>query len=106
MLFEIEPLKNYLNLNQKVSKIISILNVRDVKDNFPASFRLLSSPSFEESKKILVKLLEKSELRRGKIEIIIEEIEKRIFKKITTALMCFSLLLKICFPLYSKIFFR
>ena len=32
--------KNYLNLRQKISKIISILNVRDVENKMPASFRV------------------------------------------------------------------
>jgi len=67
-----------LNLDQKVYKIISILNVRDVKNNLPASFRLLTTPSVEELKEILKELFEKSKLRREKINEIIEETEKRI----------------------------
>ena len=79
--FEIEELNHYLNLNQRVSKIISLLNIRDVEDNFPASFRLLTSPSREESKKLIEKLLEKSQQRKEKIEEIIKEIEKKLSKK-------------------------
>ena len=67
-----------LNLDQKVYKIISILNVRDVKNNLPASFRLLTAPSVEELKEILKELFEKSKLRREKINEIIEETEERI----------------------------
>jgi single-stranded-DNA-specific exonuclease len=67
-----------LNLDQKVFKIISILNVRDVKNNLPASFRLLTTSSVGESKEILKELFEKSKLRREKINEIIEEIEERI----------------------------
>ena len=67
-----------LNLDQKVYKIISILNVRDVKNNLPASFRLLTTPSVEELKEILKELFEKSKLRREKINEIIEETEERI----------------------------
>jgi single-stranded-DNA-specific exonuclease len=69
-----------VNLNQKVSKMISILNIRDVENNFPASFRLLTSPSLEESKKIISRLIEKSEIRKQKIEEITREIEERISK--------------------------
>ena len=78
--FETDFLKNY-NLNQKVSKIISILNVRDVKNNLPAPFRLLTAASEKEAKEIIANLLEKSKLRREKIKEITEEIEERIFKK-------------------------
>lgn len=78
---EAENFKDYPNILQKVSKIISILNIREVKNNFPASFRLLTSSSLEEAKEILNQLLKKSAQRREKIEKIIEEIEKRISVK-------------------------
>ncbi len=78
---EMEPFKNYFSLNQKVSKIISILNVRDVKNRLPASFRLLASFSSEEAKGIIKELLIKSEIRKEKIEEIINEIEKRTAEK-------------------------
>ncbi len=69
------------NLGQKVSKIISILNVRDVENQLPASFRLLTISSPEEAQKIIEKLLVKSGIRREKIEKITEEVEKRIAVK-------------------------
>ena len=73
--------KDYLNLNQKIFRIISILNVRDVENNFPASFRLLTSSSVEEAKEILIKLLGKSVQRKEKIEKTVEEVEQRISKE-------------------------
>ena len=79
--FETEILNEYSNLNQKVSKIISLLNVRDAENNLPASFRLLTSQSVEDSKKLIEKLLEKSFQRKQKIEEIIREIESRLLKK-------------------------
>jgi len=79
-LFEEKTFNSYLNLNQKISKIISILNIRDVENNFPASFRLLTSPDLEESKKIISRLIEKSEIRKQKIREITREIEERIQK--------------------------
>jgi len=79
-LFEEKTFNSYLNLNQKISKIISILNIRDVENNFPASFRLLTSPDLEESKKIISRLIEKREIRKQKIIEIIQEIEERIQK--------------------------
>jgi len=68
-------------LNQKISKIISLLNVRDVEDNLPASFRLLDSSSMEESKEIIEKLISKSRFRKEKIDEIIAEVERRIEEK-------------------------
>jgi len=79
--FEMPPFKNYATLQQKVSKIISILNIRDVENQLPASFRLLTSTSLEESGELIKKLLEKSEVRKERIEIIIQEAEERISKK-------------------------
>lgn len=78
--FEMEIFNHSLDLNQKVSKIISLLNVRDVENNLPASFRLLTLPSLIESKKLIEKLLEKSQERKEKIEKMLEEIEKRILE--------------------------
>ncbi|MCX6759161.1 MAG: DHH family phosphoesterase [Candidatus Nealsonbacteria bacterium] len=75
---EIEPFKSYPGINQKVSKIISILNIRDVKSNLPASFRLLSSYSSKEAEGIVKDLLKKAERRKEKIEEIKAEVEKRL----------------------------
>jgi single-stranded-DNA-specific exonuclease len=69
------------NLFQKVSKFISLLNVRDVENQLPASYRLLTASSFEEAKNILDVLIEKSFERKRKIEEIREEIETRISEK-------------------------
>jgi single-stranded-DNA-specific exonuclease len=79
--FETEPFKSYSNLNQKVSKIISILNIRDVKARLPAAFRLLSASDLDEAKKIVKKLLEKDKIRREKMEEIREEVEERLKEK-------------------------
>ena len=79
--FEMKTFESFEDLNRRVSKIISILNVRDVENSLPASFRLLTSSSLEESKAIIEKLLEKSELRKEKIKEIMERIEEKISKK-------------------------
>ncbi|OGZ18915.1 MAG: hypothetical protein A2175_02150 [Candidatus Nealsonbacteria bacterium RBG_13_42_11] len=79
--FEINSLKKCPDFDQKISKIISILNVRDVKNRLPAGFRLLTSPSPEEAKKIIKILLLKNKTRKEETEKIIEEIEKRIENK-------------------------
>ena len=82
--FEMKAFEHFENFNQKVSKAISVLNVRDVENSLPASFRLLTSSSLEESKVLVEKLLEKSELRKEKIKEILEIIEEKIFKKAQT----------------------
>lgn len=67
--------------SQKISRIISLLNVRDLEDNLPASFRLLDSPSVEESKELIEKLIEKSKFKKESIDEMVVEIEARIEKE-------------------------
>ena len=76
--FKMEPFKSIDNLNQKISKLISILNIRDIENDLPASFRLLTSLSEEEAKKIIQELLNKNEIKKEKIEKIIKEIDGQI----------------------------
>lgn len=64
--FGADFLKNY-NLHEKVSKMVSILNVRDVKNKLPASFRILTMSSLERAKEMIPELLEKSRQRKEKI---------------------------------------
>jgi len=68
--------KNRLNLRQKISKIISILNVRDIENKMPASFRVLTISSLKEAEKIIEKLLEKNEVKKEKIKKITQEVEE------------------------------
>ncbi|OIO46305.1 MAG: hypothetical protein AUJ31_02105 [Parcubacteria group bacterium CG1_02_39_15] len=79
--FESEPIKNIDGLNYKISKIISVLNIRDVENRLPASFRLLTTPFLEEAQAIIKKLLEKSEVRRERIKLIVQEVDQRLAKK-------------------------
>lgn len=76
--FEVKEFDSYPDLNLKISKIISILNVRDVKGKMPASFRLLTAPSLAKAKEIFKKLLQKNQIRKEKIEKILLDVEKRI----------------------------
>lgn len=70
--------KEFPGLEQKISKFISILNVRDVKDGLPASFALLEAKSFQEAAVIMEELLKKNEFRKERIEVILAEAEKRL----------------------------
>jgi len=76
--FKTEIFKSSLDFSQKVYKMISILNVRDIKNRFPASYRLLIASTSNEAEKIVKLLLEKGKIRKEKIERMIEEVEKRI----------------------------
>ncbi len=68
-------------LGQKVQKIISVLNSRDIENKVPASFRILTNNSLEESKDLIKKLLAESESRREKIKEIAGIIKKKISDK-------------------------
>jgi single-stranded-DNA-specific exonuclease len=76
-----DEILNGLSLYQKISKIISILNVRDVKENLPAAFRLLTASSQTEAQEIINELKKKLKERKEKILLIEEEISRRISPK-------------------------
>jgi single-stranded-DNA-specific exonuclease len=77
--FRIFPL--FFKIPQEIHKIISILNVRDMEGNLPASFRLLTLADFEEAKKLFEKLIEKGKTRKEEIKKMIEEIKSQIAEK-------------------------
>ncbi len=79
--FDLLDWQNFDNIEQKVSKIISILNIRDVENNLPAGYRLLTASNFNETKKIFDKLLIKTEQRKIRVREITAEAEERIFQK-------------------------
>lgn len=79
ILFEADFLKNF-NLYEKVSKIISMLNVRDVENKIPTSFLILTTSSSQKLAKMIQGLREKNELRKERVKEITQELEERIFK--------------------------
>ena len=85
--FETEFIKDCGNLNQKVSKIISILNVREVENNLPSNYRLLTISSIKDAKIMIERLIEKNILRKQKINEILEEVKERITKKTESPLV-------------------
>jgi single-stranded-DNA-specific exonuclease len=78
--FKTKTIKDLLNLKEKLSKIISILNVRDIDKDVPASFRLLTSSDEKKAGNIIKKLLIKSEKRKEKIKEMLEIIEGKIME--------------------------
>lgn len=75
---ETEPYASYENIQVKVQQMISVLNVRDVKDGFPASFRLLTCPSFEKAKEMLKEFAEQNRERKERIRDLADEVRERI----------------------------
>jgi single-stranded-DNA-specific exonuclease len=72
-----EEFKN-LDLNQKISKLTSILNVRGNEKSIPSAFKLFTSSSVKEAESLIYDLLEKKEERKKKVKKILEEIEKKL----------------------------
>ncbi|UMX47620.1 MAG: DHH family phosphoesterase [Candidatus Nealsonbacteria bacterium DGGOD1a] len=67
------------NFNNRLSKIIAVLNVRDMRGGAPAAFELLTTDSLERSQELIKEFLEINKLRRAKIDGVVEEIKKRVF---------------------------
>lgn len=79
--FNIQELKKFPNIESKLQKMISILNVRDVEDGYPASFRILSSDSEREVTLIAERLLEVHELRRQQRDRLLAKVRSNILEK-------------------------
>lgn len=69
---------NGLNFMDRIYKINSYLNVRDVKDRMPAAFRLLTSSTEEEAKRLAIQLAEKGALKRKRVREIKEDIVDKL----------------------------
>jgi single-stranded-DNA-specific exonuclease len=69
------------DLPKEINKVISILNVRDVENNLPAQYRLLTESDFQKAQLLVEKLIEKSKKRKIEIEKIINEIEEKMTGK-------------------------
>jgi len=70
-----------LVLIEKIIKVNSLLNIRDVKDGLPVAYRLLIEPDIKKAEAIADKLLEAGEEKRIMIREIVKEIEDRILRK-------------------------
>lgn len=68
----------YFQLPQEISKVISILNVRDKTEDLPSTFLLLTASDTEKAKKILEVLIEKNQERRLLIKRVLEEINSQL----------------------------
>jgi len=69
------------NFNNRLNKIIAVLNVRDMQNGIPAAFELLTTDSVDRSKELIRNFLEINRLRRQKIDGVVGQIEARIAAK-------------------------
>jgi len=81
--FEKDTIKdnNILSTRQIAQKIISALNIVEVKDHLNETYLLLTSNSLEEAKIKVEELFKKREQKQLIVKEILEEIENRVFKK-------------------------
>ncbi|PIR72082.1 MAG: hypothetical protein COU42_02700 [Candidatus Nealsonbacteria bacterium CG10_big_fil_rev_8_21_14_0_10_36_24] len=70
-----------LNLIQQVNKINSLLNIRDIENGLPVSYRILTIADKKEAEKLARNLLEKGIEKKIRIQDIKEEIEEKISGK-------------------------
>jgi len=76
-LLSVESIKD-LSITQQVNKMTSLLNIRDIENEMPASFRLLTALNSQEAGELVEHLLKKSIEKKKKIKQIIQEIEARM----------------------------
>lgn len=79
-LFALESIKT-LSLIYQVNKMNALLNIRDVENGLPVSYRLLTISDIDEAGKLVEKLIDKREEKKRKINEIVEEVARRIVGK-------------------------
>jgi len=70
-----------LTLIDQVNKINSLLNIRDVEEKMPASFRLLTASDRKEAGQLVERLLEKSIEKKKKIKEVLRMVEGNVAGK-------------------------
>lgn len=68
-------------LMEKISHLISLLNVREMKNGLPPSFRFLSLISQKEVEEFLDELEIKNKERKGKIKELVEKVKENLLDK-------------------------
>ncbi|HOX29949.1 MAG TPA: DHH family phosphoesterase [Candidatus Paceibacterota bacterium] len=69
------------NFNRRITKIISVLNIRDMKNGIPAAYKLLCAESVPQAEKLIKEFMLINRERRDKIRSVTEEIEMSIEEK-------------------------
>ncbi len=79
-LFNLYDFKD-LSLMEKIIKVNSLLNIRDIKDGMPVAYRLLTESDIKKVEKMAEELLDKRVEKKRMIQEIIREAEERILMK-------------------------
>lgn len=69
------------NFGKRINRIISVLNVRDLRGGIPAAYNLLTAKTVKESKKLIEEFMRINEIRRSRVAAVQQEIEARIAGK-------------------------
>lgn len=69
------------NFNRRITKIISVLNIRDMKNGIPAAYKLLCAETMPQAQKMIREFLLINRERRDKIKSVADEIEMSIEEK-------------------------
>lgn len=70
-----------LTLMEKIIKVNSLLNIRDIKDGLPSSYRFLIESDIEKANNTAEKLLGKGVEKKRLVQEIIKQVETRILVK-------------------------
>lgn len=68
-------------LMEKIIKVNSLLNIRDIKDGLPVAYRLLTESDIKKAERMAEDLLDKGAEKKRMIQEIIREVEERILMK-------------------------
>lgn len=77
----LESIDSALGLMDKVYKMNSYLNIRDVENKMPGSFRLLTASSEDEAKELAKKLINKADEKKRKVKDIVDEVKSMVSVK-------------------------
>lgn len=77
-----ESLQEFDAFEDKVFRALSIMNVRDVQDGYPASYRVLISRDSSEARELLDVLVEKNQIKQETVSMIVEDVQDKIKSKL------------------------
>lgn len=79
--FEIASIAICPTLNEKIQKMISVLNSRDIENRLPVSYRVLTIKSPKDAEVLIKSLMGRSDQRKERIKKVSEELAQKIKKE-------------------------
>lgn len=86
-LFSLPEFSTLRTIEDKVQKMIGILNVRDVQDGYPAVYRILTCPSEREAFRIVEKLMEIHIERKARARELTDVVRERMQKDLNSPIV-------------------